>query len=441
MKIQHVKISNILGIKDLEFDPATGFNEIVGKNGEGKTSVIESIKEAIKGGHDATLLRKGEEKGEIVLVLDDEQTSIRRRVSASGSTTDLLRDGKKQPKAVESIKALSDMLSVNPVDFLRAKPADRVKALLESLPLEVDPARLAEVSGVAVGDLPKGMHAMLAIDAVHKTVYDMRTGANRAIKEKEGSIAQFSQTVPDAPGGVDGDEDSLTSQLETARTARDAELERIRTKIDGIRKSTADTKQTMRDAAQAEIDKIKAKLAEDLTVVDAELARVEGLAQTQTDKTKDKFQAAAEPLNQALSAIRANRDVAAKRQQALDFIATMRDELSELIEEAEGHTEALARINAYKSELLADLPIPGLEVRDGEIFRDGIPLDRINTAGQVKIAVEIAKLRAGDLKVCVVDGIELLDSEAYEEFRQQIEASGLQLFVAKVGDTELTINP
>src|SRR4051794_15212105 len=98
MKIQHVKISNILGIKDLEFDPSTGFNEIVGKNGEGKTSVIESIKEAIKGGHDATLLRNGEEKGEIVLVLDDEHTSIRRRVSATGSSTDLLHDGKKQPK-------------------------------------------------------------------------------------------------------------------------------------------------------------------------------------------------------------------------------------------------------------------------------------------------------------------------------------------------------
>lgn len=441
MKIQHVKISNILGIKDLEFDPSTGFNEIVGKNGEGKTSVIESIKEAIKGGHDATLLRNGEEKGEIVLVLDDDQTSIRRRVSASGSTTDLLRDGKKQPKAVESIKALSDMLSVNPVDFLRAKKADRVTALLESLPLEVDPARLAELSGVALGDLPKGMHAMLAIDAVHKTVFDMRTGVNRAIKEKEGSIAQFSQTVPDAPGGVDGDEDSLGQQIETARVARDQELERIRAKITGIRNESQAKKDALRAAAQAEIDKIKEKLQADLDAETAEFARIEGLANTQTEKTKEKFQTATTPISEALAAIRANRDVAAKRQQAIEFIATMKDELSELIEEAEGHTAALEAIKAYKSELLADLPIPGLEVRDGEIYRDGIPLDRINTAGQVKIAVEIAKLRAGDLKVCVVDGIELLDSEAYEEFRQQIEASGLQLFVAKVGDTELTINP
>ena len=57
MRISHLKISNILGIDELEFD-AGKFNEVSGPNGAGKTSVLEAVKAALGQGHDATLLRK-----------------------------------------------------------------------------------------------------------------------------------------------------------------------------------------------------------------------------------------------------------------------------------------------------------------------------------------------------------------------------------------------
>jgi DNA repair exonuclease SbcCD ATPase subunit len=70
MHISKVKITNILGIDELEFQPGQ-FNAFTGGNGSGKTSALEAIKAALKGGHDATLLRNGADKGEVVLVLDD----------------------------------------------------------------------------------------------------------------------------------------------------------------------------------------------------------------------------------------------------------------------------------------------------------------------------------------------------------------------------------
>ncbi|MNE63998.1 hypothetical protein D3C80_1593820 [compost metagenome] len=85
------------------------------------------------------------------------------------------------------------------------------------------------------------------------------------------------------------------------------------------------------------------------------------------------------------------------------------------------------------------MPIPGLEVRDGEVFRNGITFDRLNTAQQVDIAVEIAKLRAGELGVICVDGIEALNSQAFDEFRERALQSGLQLFVSRVSDEEFTV--
>jgi hypothetical protein len=89
--------------------------------------------------------------------------------------------------------------------------------------------------------------------------------------------------------------------------------------------------------------------------------------------------------------------------------------------------------------LLASLPIPGLAVIDGEIYRNGVVFDRLNTAQKVEIAVEIAKLRAGDLSVICVDGIELMDTNHFNEFRKQSLESGMQMFVTRVADGEFGI--
>jgi hypothetical protein len=101
---------------------------------------------------------------------------------------------------------------------------------------------------------------------------------------------------------------------------------------------------------------------------------------------------------------------------------------------------ALTEIEKYKSELLSSLPIPGLTVLDGEIYRDGVQFDRLNTAQQVGIAVEIAKLRAGDLAIICCDGLELLDTDSYQEFHNQAVESGMQLFITRVSDDDFSIS-
>lgn len=439
MKISRIHISEILGIKELEFAPGDGFTEIAGPNGAGKTSIMEAIKAALNGGHDATLLRKGATKGEIVLVLDD-GSEIHRKVTAKGSTTDLVRGGKKQKSPVEAIKALTDMMSVNPIDFLRAPEKDRVRVLLESMPLSADTAKLAEITGIPV-NVPPGTHALYVIEALHKQIYDDRTGLNRAVREKDGTINQLTEAMPEVPGGVEGDEDSLQAQLDTARTARDAELARIRTKLDGIRTDHQDKVDKIKGDAQAEIDAIRARMQSEIDAQNSTLLDVEGKAALQRERTIQQFSDVATPMNAAIAAIRANRDAAAKRQQQAKIIEQMTDELDELRGEAEAKTAALQALDQYKADLLASLPIPGLEVVDGEIMRDGVPFDRLNTAQQVDIAVDIAKLRAGELKVVCCDGIELLDRASFESFRGRATEAGLQLFVSRVlQEGEFTID-
>lgn len=438
MKIQQLTISNILGLNHLELTPG-GFTTIAGPNGAGKTSVLEAIKGALQQGHDATLLRQGAEKGEVVLVLDD-GVSITKKVGADASKTEVRdADGKLIPRPAEVIKGLTDMLSVNPVEFLAAPKKDRVKVLLESMPLEVDAEKLTAIAGVRVQQQP-GVHALHILEAVHKQVYDARTGTNRAVKEKDATINQLRQAMPAAGEGVEGNEADVEAQIQAATAARDTTLGKITTKLDGIKTKAQTDIDGIRTELQEAIDKLKAEAQAKVDAIKADVLDNETRAGAAREKAHTKHATDTAPLQAALTALRADRSNAARREQALATISTMVTELEGLRTEAQNQTDALAGIEKYKSELLQSLPIRGLEVRDGEIFRDGVPFDRLNTAQQVEIAVGIATLRAGELGVVCVDRIESLDDANLEELRKQATDAGLQMFVTRVGGEEFAID-
>jgi energy-coupling factor transporter ATP-binding protein EcfA2 len=438
MKISQIKISSILGLDELELTPG-GFTEITGQNGTGKTSVIESIKAALKTGHDATLLRAGAESGEVVLVLDDGM-SITRKVTADDTKTEVRgADGKKMSRPADTIKKLTDMLSVNPVEFLAAPKKDRTRVLLESMPLTADVERLTKLSGIKVTAEP-GVHALQVIEVVAKQVYDERTGTNRAVKEKEAAINQLTQAMPDAPAGVAGDENDIAAKIEEARAARDTMFGKIDTKLAGIKSKAQQDIDAIRTQLQADMDRLKAEAQAKVDVINLDVQDNVARATTARENAANKFTETTTPLNTALELIRADRSSAAKREQALEMIGTMNEELAGLRADAAAQTKALDDIDAYKLELLAGLPIPGLEVRDGEIYRHGVIFDRINTAGQVAIAVEIAKLRAGELGIVCLDRAECLDSASLDALRDSIVAAGLQGFITRVGDGDFEIS-
>lgn len=452
MKIARVKITNLLGIRELEFE-AGQFTEISGRNGSGKTSVLTAIKNVLEGGHDATLIRKGEERGEIVLVLDD-GTNIRKRVTQKASPVTIEKNGVKADKPQSVLDALTDMLSVNPVDFLRAPKKQRVNVLLEALPMVADVTRLEEIIGHKP-DIAFGSHALEAIDRVYKSVFDDRTGTNRAIREKRSTINQLESAIPTVGGQeISGDMDALLAQRDKVDADKTAELARIDGKLATFRTSSEQKRDSIRTSYEGEFNALRNQIAEiqsqiaskrndmeaDLEKERAAHAEVEGKAGKQKEITITRHAESRAPLDGQIKAIQQGQEVAARARVTRQTIATMEEEAAALEADATQQSTALQALEAYKSELLSQLPIDGLEVREGEIFRNGVPFDRLNSGQQVEIAVEIAKLRAGKLGVIAVDGIELLDGERYQAFRDQMEGTGLQMFVARVTDDAFNIS-
>lgn len=436
LHVSHVRISNILGIQELEFAPG-GFTEIVGANGSGKTSTIEALRAALRGGHDGTLLRNGAEKGEIVLVLDD-GSQITKTVTADATRVNVVRDERKLGRPAEAVKSLHDVLSVNPVEFLRAPEKARVDALLQVMTISVDPDRLAQIAG----ELAQPGTGIDQIEATKRAVFDQRTGVSRTARDKDGAIKQLRATLPENVPDSQETDASLVEQLKKIDEERDHELgaisgaylsvsEASTLEIDALRQRIAEIEQD----ARRQVEAVKAEIEAERSA----LAEVRAKSDSESSAVRERHAAARAEIQSRLDGIKALNEQHARYRLTTENIDRMSGELETLKAEADGLTASLEALDSYKAELLASLPIPGLEVVDGRLQRYGITFDRLNTAQQVEIAVEIAKLRAGELGLICVDGLELLDEEHYEAFRQAARESGLQLIVSRVGSGELQV--
>ena len=63
----------------------------------------------------------------------------------------------------------------------------------------------------------------------------------------------------------------------------------------------------------------------------------------------------------------------------------------------------------------------------------------MNSARQIEVAFQVAKLRAGKVGLIVADGLERFDEETYRTFEAAAASAGLQFVVGRVGQGELSV--
>lgn len=395
IKINKITIRNILGIDELTFD-AGKFTTVTGKNASGKTSIMKAIKSVFAGGHDATLLRKGAETGEVVFVLND-GTSITKKVSKDKS--ELKATGQKAAQSY--VSAISDLVSVNPISFLLGDDKTRLKILLESMPIELPVERLEEIIGES---LPDGQ-PLEVLGSIRKRVYDDRTGVNRAIKEKQSTINQLSATLGEFSGRT-----NLQEQL-------DKEEKEYRLKLQDFQKD----KNEYQAELYEEIEKIKARYGES----------IEKVERAEREYSNTAFASIAE-LREAVK----HEAVAQHTREMIEMHST---ELASYKEDVQNLESALTEIDRIKVELLENTPFKGLTIQDGKIYIDGVAFEHLNTASQVAFVIKLARLRAGELGFVCLDNMESLDADTLGYFKAAAAKTDLQFIITRVGESDLTI--
>jgi len=451
MNITKVRIANILGIQEIEFD-AGQFNVISGKNGLGKTSFIEAIKSAFQGGNDVTLIRKGSAQGEVGLELSD-GTQIIKRFADKADLKVIDSAGKEVKKPAGYLDKLADMISINPVSFLNADKKNRTNILLEALPLKINKSDLSGIDTEYYDNINLGfLHALEALEAIRKVIFDERTGVNRVVKDKDATVKELQVGLNNIDFDPTLDYSAKIEELEKMKVMMENKLRSIidefekgrNEDIERVQVAYYTTKDRIESEYQTELAKLQAKRDEQLNsarvYLDTQKDEINNSINTKIQSRKDAYSDKYNPLITQLASAREKHKLLTGYQKQNDMINKFVADREEFALKAASLTEQLATLEEIKTNLLSKLPIDGLEIIDGQIYRNGIIFDRLNTAQQIEIAIEIAKLRAGELGVICVDGLERFDDETFSAFKEKAEQSNLQMFVTKVGDGSLKIN-
>lgn len=421
MKITAAHIKNFKRVRDIEIHPDADRTLLLigGKNGMGKSSVLDALTAAFGGkkAEPSDPIRHGSAAAEILLELDGGELTIRRVINSEGSTLEV-RD---RLGAVKSPQAILDKLVgtrfLDPLAFLALKPADQRVCLM----------RLIE-----------GADRIAGLDDKRVRVFDKRTEVGRDLTKAEGELAR----LPDVAPGTPIDVDAITTESKQL-----AEMQRLG---DGLGRVYEQTKHetvaahTRLRETNAHIDRLEAQL-EALKQTAIGMAEHCGTCEALESKAKAALEDAAAKWTELLPrrerldadlkrASEHNRTVYAAEAQ-LQRRTEAAETVTKLSKEREDLTKVIETIDQRKAEILgaAKLPVDGLGLSDHGITLRGVPFEQSSRAEQLRVALGLAIAASPKLgDVWIRDGA-LLDDESLELVAQHAAAAGKKVWIERVG--------
>lgn len=384
-KIIRLQSTNYKRLKAVEITPDKDGNLVIvaGKNGQGKSSVLDSITAALGGVNAKTTpkpIRDGEDRAEIVLETED--LVVTRRFTPSGSTLKVTSpDGATYPKAQARLDDLLGKLSLDPLAFTQLSDREQLATLLDLVELPFDPAEL---------------------DAQRKAVFDRRTEVNRQVKDAEARVKGLTVTEKVEPVSV--------SDL----------LAEYRAEQSVAEKQEADLRRA--DEVAEQIGELEQRLAE-LRATRDELANtISGHREVNLDRIQGRIDNA-EQIN-------------AQAREFKDYEAA-RDQLGDAQHDAEKLTSELVRIDKTKAEGLAAarFPIPGLGFEDGGVSYQGVPFKQASSAEQLRVSLAMAIALNPSLRVIRIADGSLLDADNLALIESMAREHDFQVWIEMVDDS------
>jgi energy-coupling factor transporter ATP-binding protein EcfA2 len=382
-KIIRLESTNYKRLKAVEIAPDPDGNLVIvaGKNGQGKTSILDSITAAL-GGVNATTtpkpIRDGEERAEIIL--ETEEFIVTRRFTASGSTLVVKApDGAVYPKAQAKLNDWLGRLSLDPLAFTQLSDKEQMATLLDLVELPFDPAKL---------------------DAERKGIFDERAEVGRQGK------AIGDVTVDES---LPTEETSVSELLGKYRSAQrtnaqlDAaldEMEEASVRVNELEAQLILAKQRLNAAAEA------LKVSPDRVELDPIQAQIDG----------------AETTN---AAIRANNAARGK----VNRQAELRADYKAL-------TEQIEALDKRKADGLAraKFPIEGLGFDESGVTYQGVPFKQASGAEQLRVSLAMAIALNPRLRVIRIADGSLLDSDNLALVESIARENDFQVWIEMVGD-------
>lgn len=387
VKINELLIENVKRVKAVQFEPsADGLTIIGGRNGQGKTSVLDAIAWALGGNNYKPSVP--ERDGALVPPNLHIELSNGLIVERKGKNSTLkVTDPNGNKSGQQLLNEFVSTLALDLPKFINGSDKDKADSLLKIL---------------GIGDV------LAQLDTKENQLYVQRTEVGR-IADRKKKAADEMPMYPNVPKEPVSATELIKQQQEIL--ARNGENERKR--------QDAARYEQMLASAQIAFDEAKAALQK--AEQDCLTARksAEDLHDESTAEL-EKNLAEIEALN---IKIRANSTKEAAEVEA-----------NNLQQEYDGLTEQIESVREERNKLLdsAELPLPGLSVKDGKLIYNNMPWDGMSGSDQLKVATAIVRKLNPQCGFVLMDKLEQMDLETLQEFGAWLKAEGLQVIATRV---------
>lgn len=387
IKINKLEIENVKRIKAVKVEPtANGLTIIGGKNNQGKTSVLDSIAWALGGEtfRPSEAVRKGSVIPPNLKVTMSNGLVVERK----GKNSSLkVTDPSGQKAGQQLLDSFVEKLALNLPKFMESSGKEKAQTLLKI---------------IGVGDQLDRM------DQQEKELYNERLAIGRIADQKE-KFAKEQPYYPDAPKDLVSPSDLIRQQQEIL--AQNGENQRKRENLHRLEQEYQQINEQMEILL-----KKQSQVQSDLSIA---RTSAENLQDQSTAELEENI-ANIEEINRK---VRANLDKDKAEEDALEY----RNQYRKL-------TEQIESVREQKTELLnaADLPLPELSVKEGELVYKGQKWDNMSGSDRLKVATAIVRKLNPECGFVLMDKLEQMDLHTLQEFGQWLEAEGLQVIATRV---------
>jgi len=387
IKINKLEIENVKRVKATRFEPEeNGLTVIGGKNGQGKTSVLDAITWALGG--ERYRPSQAQRDGSVLPPYIHVVLSNGLVVERKGKNSDLkVIDPEGRKGGQQLLNEFVEELALNLPRFMQANNREKADTLLRI---------------IGVGD------RLHELEQQERELYANRHAIGQIADQKK-KYAQEIAYYPDAPKEPVSATELILRQQEIL--ARNGENQRKRMRLQQLEGEAAEV--------QRKLDELLARRQAVLADLDTARRSAADLADESTAELEQSI-ANVEQINRK---VRANLDKDKAETDALAYQNRYVD-----------LTEQLESVRKARTDLLqnADLPLPGLSVENGELLYQGKAWDCMSGADQLRVATAIVRRLNPKCGFVLLDKLEQMDLDTLHEFGAWLEQEGLQAIATRV---------
>lgn len=394
IKINKLEIENVKRIKAVKIEPtANGLTIVGGNNNQGKTSVLDSIAWAL-GGEKYRPSKAQRDDSTIPptlhIVMSNGLVVERKGKNSSLKVTDPTGNKAGQQLLNEFV----EQLALDLPKFMESSGKEKAQTLLKI---------------IGVGD------QLEVLDKKEKELYNNRLAIGQ-IADRKKKFADEQPYYPEAPKELISPSELIKQQQEIL--ARNGENQRKREQVEKYKSSVYFIRQSV-DSMREQLEQEEQKLKE----AEENLRIAQMNASDLQDESTEELEVSLANIEEINRKVRANMDKDKAEDDALDY----KNQYNALSIEID-------KTRKEKTDLLqsAELPLPDLSVKDGELIYKGQQWDNMSGSDRLKVSTAIVRKLNPKCGFVLLDKLEQMDLNTLQEFGQWLEQEGLQAIATRV---------